>query len=264
MIWTTAVVRAVAVIATLVVGGCASSEPSARAALAEAARADYPDRYVMVDRPDATALTQCLGVAEKLVVSIDEARDVMAVRRERDLEPVAFWTAEASFVQASLLAAGSGWLRIDRDVPVRTRAELEALLGGALSGYVFAADVVPGPSSTAQSVLALVGDTRRDESASGELIVTVEVDGSVAEVDGLDGESVPVLEFTIADGRITAIAARLPSGDEESFGYVWEYDWSAEPAIIVLPDEATPIEQVAGALGRDDPGDVDCGVGFDR
>lgn len=259
---TTAMVRAGAALAVLVVGGCASSESSARAALAQAARADYPARYVMVDRPDAAALTQCLGVTETLVVSIDEVRDMMAVRRERDVEPVAFWTAEASFVQASLLAAGSGWLRIDREVPARTRAELEALLGGALSGYVFAADLVAGPSSTAQSVLALVNDTRGDESASGELIVTVEVDGSVADVDGLDGKSIPVLEFTIADGRIEAIAARLPSGDEESFGYVWEYDWSAEPPIIVPPAEATPIEQVASALSRGDPAAVDCGVGF--
>ncbi|MGE0309623.1 MAG: hypothetical protein AB7Q27_28125, partial [Acidimicrobiia bacterium] len=123
---TTAMVRAGAALAVLVVGGCASSESSARAALAQAARADYPARYVMVDRPDAAALTQCLGVTETLVVSIDEVRDMMAVRRERDVEPVAFWTAEASFVQASLLAAGSGWLRIDREVPARTRAELEA------------------------------------------------------------------------------------------------------------------------------------------
>ena len=78
------------------------------------------------------------------------------------------------------------------------------------------------------SVLAVASDITESESSPGEVTVSVKIDGSAGELEGLDGGPVPSLRFRLVDGRIAAIGARLPAGEEESFGFVWEYSASAD------------------------------------
>ena len=130
-------------VAALLVVGCGVA--SGRTALERAASADHPARFVFVDRPDAASLMECLGAAETLVVTVDTERNAMAVRRQDETNPVVVWTADASFVDASLLTSGVGWVRVGRDLAGPTRAEVEAAVGSSLSGWVFAERIAPDP-----------------------------------------------------------------------------------------------------------------------
>ena len=127
-----------------------------------------------------------------------------------------------------------------------------------MSGYVFAARVAPDPVSLARSVLAVASDITQSESSSGELTVSVVVDGSVGELEGLEAGSIPDLRFRIVDGRIASVGARLPSGEEDSFGFVWEYNGVSGVAEVVPPLVATDVEDVVALIGSGDRGQNDC------
>ena len=187
-----------------------------------------------------------------------DEQDAMAVRREDETSPVVVWTAQASFVDARLLTGESGWGRVGRDMAEPARTDVEAAVGSSLSGYVFAARVAPDPVSLARSVLAVASDITQSESSSGELTVSVVVDGSVGELEGLEAGSIPDLRFRIVDGRIASVGARLPSGEEDSFGFVWEYNGVSGVAEVVPPLVATDVEDVVALIGSGDRGQNDC------
>ena len=236
--------------------GCGPTSP--RSTLVGASSSDYPPRFEFVDRPDAASLMECLGAAETLVVTVDTEQDAMAVRREDETSPVVVWTAQASFVDARLLTGESGCVRVGRDMAEPARTDVEAAVGSSLSGYVFAARVAPDPVSLARSVLAVASDITQSESSSGELTVSVVVDGSVGELEGLEAGSIPDLRFRIVDGRIASVGARLPSGEEDSFGFVWEYNGVSGVAEVVPPLVATDVEDVVALIGSGDRGQNDC------
>lgn len=245
--------------AAVVIVGCGSA--STRSSLERAASVDHPGRFVFVDRPDAASLMECLGAAETLVVTVDADQNVMAVRRDGESNPVVIWTGDASFVDSKLLTTGVGWIRVGRDLAEPTRADVEAAVGSSLAGYVFAERIVPNPVAVATSALAVAGDIDESESPAGEVTVSVEVDGSLGAIDGLEVGSIPDLRFRIVDGRIVAIAAHLPSGGEDSFGFVWEYDQTTEVQAIVVPPTATEIRDIAGMVGTGDRGPPECVLG---
>ncbi len=256
--------RAVAAVAfaaaALLIVGCGT--PSARTALERAASADHPARFVFVDRPDAASLMECLGAAETLVVTVDTERNAMAVRRQDETNPVVVWTADASFVDASLLASGVGWVRVGRDLAGPTRAEVEAAVGSSLSGWVFAQRIAPDPVTVARSALAVASDISETVSSTGDVTVSVEVDESVGDVEGLDVGPIPDLQFTVVNGRITAIGARMPSEDEDSFGFVWEYDQRTEVAAVEPPLSATDVSAIAATIGTGNRGEIGCTLGL--
>ena len=90
--------------------------------------------------------------------------------------------------------------------------------------------------------------------------MSVVVDGSVGEVEGLEAGSLPDLRFRIVDGRIVAVGARLPSSEEDSFGFVWEYNGVSGVAEVVPPLVATDVEDVVALIGSGDRGQNDCGL----
>lgn len=246
--------------AALMVVGCGA--PSARTALERAASADHPARFVFVDRPDAASLMECLGAAETLVVTVDTERNAMAVRRQDETNPVVVWTADASFVDASLLTSGVGWVRVGRDLAGPTRAEVEAAVGSSLSGWVFAERIAPDPVTVARSALAVASDISETVSSSGDVTVSVEVDESVGDMEGLDVGPIPDLQFTVVNGRITAIGARMASGDEDSFGFVWEYDPRTDVAGVEPPLDATDVAAIASTIGTGNRGEIGCALGL--
>lgn len=242
-------------VAALLVVGCGVA--SGRTALERAASADHPARFVFVDRPDAASLMECLGAAETLVVTVDTERNAMAVRREDETNPVVVWTADASFVDASLLTSGVGWVRVGRDLAGPTRAEVEAAVGSSLSGWVFAERIAPDPMTVARSALAVASDISETVSSSGDVTVSVEVD-----VEGLDVGPIPDLQFTVVDGRIASIGARLPSDGEDSFGFVWEYDPRTDVAGVEPPLDATDVAAIASTIGTGNRGEIGCALGL--
>jgi hypothetical protein len=160
-------------VAALLVVGCGVA--SGRTALERAASADHPARFVFVDRPDAASLMECLGAAETLVVTVDTERNAMAVRRQDETNPVVVWTADASFVDASLLTSGAGcWPRS------RPRRGLGS--GRILSGWVTGADApaqrlwrgVPWRWRATSANRVLVG--RRDGVGADESVGDVRTD----------------------------------------------------------------------------------------
>lgn len=60
------------------------------------------------------------------------------------------------------------------------------------------------------------------------------------------------------DGRIASVGARLPSGEEDSFGFVWEYNGVSGVAEVVPPLVATDVEDVVALIGSGDRGQNDC------
>lgn len=202
----------------------------------------------------------CLGAAETLHVTVDTERNMMAVRREGENDPVVIWTGEASFVDAGLMTSTNGWIRVDHDVAEPTRSDVEAAVGTSLAGYVFADQVPPGPAAVARSVLAVASDITESESVPGEVTVSVKIDGSAGKLDGLDGGPVPNLRFRLVDGRIAAIGARLPAGEEESFGFVWEYTPSTDVPEVTPPLVATEVADVADLVGSGDRRPPDCAM----
>ena len=256
--WKVVAVLAGFAAATMLAVGCGSG--STRAALDRATSSDDPARFEFVDRPDAASLMECLGAAETLAVTVDTERNTMAVRREDETNPVVIWTAEASFVDAALLTASNGWIRVDHDLTEPTRSDVEAAVGPSLAGYVFADHVAPGPVAVARSVLAVASDITESESSPGEVTVSVKIDGSAGELEGLDGGPVPSLRFRLVDGRIAAIGARLPAGEEESFGFVWEYSASADVPEVAPPLVATEVADVAALVGSGDRRPPDCAM----
>ena len=251
----------VAIVATaMMIVACASS--SARSSLARAASVDYPSRFVFVDRPDATNLMECLGVTETLVVTVDADQNVMAVRREGQSNPAVIWTGDASFVDSSLLTAESGWIWIERDLAASTRADIEAALGSSLAEYVFAERIAPDPIAVARSALVVAGTFSGSESSSGDVTVSVEIDGSVGVLEGLGAGSIPDLTFRIVGGRIVAITARLPAAGDEEFGFVWEYDQTANVPAVEIPKVATGLSDVVGIVGPGDRGPDECSLGL--
>ena len=98
------------------------------------------------------------------------------------------------------------------------------------------------------------------ESSPGEVTVSVKIDGSAGELEGLDGGPVPSLRFRLVDGRIAAIGARLPAGEEESFGFVWEYSASADVPEVAPPLVATEVADVAALVGSGDRRPPDCAM----
>ena len=247
-------------VAALLVVGCGVA--SGRTALERAASADHPARFAFVDRPDAASLMECLGAAETLVVTVDTERNAMAVRRQDETNPVVVWTADASFVDASLLTSGVGWVRVGRDLAGPTRAEVEAAVGSSLSGWVFAERIAPDPMTVARSALAVASDISETVSSSGDVTVSVEVDESVGDVKGLDVGPIPDLQFTVVDGRIASIGARLPSDGEDSFGFVWEYDPRTDVAGVEPPLDATDVAAIASTIGTGNRGEIGCALGL--
>jgi len=126
-------------------------------------------------------------------------------------------------------------------------------------GYVFAEGISPDPVSVAKSTLAVASDITTTESAR-DVTVVADFEGSASALSGL-AEEIPNLTFTIVDGRIEAIGARLASGGEDSFGFVWDYDPDANVPAIAVPAAATAVVDIAGTIGTGDPGDIDCTLG---
>ena len=247
-------------VAALLVVGC--GERSARTALERAASSGDEPRFVFIDRPDAASLMECLGAAETLVVTVDTERNAMAVRREGELDPVVVWTAAASFVDASLLTSGRGWIRIERDLVDSIRSDVEAAVGASVSGYVFAERLAPSAAAVARSALAVAGDVVETRSSTDSVTVAVEVDGTVGGVAELDEGSIPSLSFTIVDGRIASIGARLPSDGEDSFGFVWDYDRRADVVPVEPPLTATDVAAIASTIGTGNRGEIGCALGL--
>ncbi|HQZ36880.1 MAG TPA: hypothetical protein PK020_20810 [Ilumatobacteraceae bacterium] len=253
-------VSAVMAATALVLVGCAST--SARSLLSRAASVEYPARFVFVDRPDAASLLECLGAAETLVVAVDTDQSVMAVVRDGEVTPVVIWTAAASFVDASLLTTGSGWVRIERELAEPARSDVELAVGVSLSGYVFAERLSPTPVAVAISALAVAGEISESQSSSGELAIAVEVDESIEVVEGLEVGSLPDLEFRLIGEQIVAIVARQPSAGEEPFGFVWEYDPTSVVPQVSVPQRFTEFANLAGKIGTGNRGAADCAIGL--
>lgn len=247
-------------VAALLVLGC--NAPSERTALERAASSHDEPRFEFVDRPDAASLMECLGAAETLVVTVDAERNAMAVRREGGSDPVVIWTAAASFVDASLLTSDRGWIRVGRDLVGPMRSEVETAVGASLSGYVFAERLAPSPGSVARSALAFAGDVVETRTSSGSTIVTVEVDRNVGVLEGMDEGSIPSLSFTIVDGRIATIGARLASGGEDSVGFVWEYEQRLGVAAVEPPLVATDVADIGATIGTGNRGEIECTLGL--
>ena len=90
--------------------------------------------------------------------------------------------------------------------------------------------------------------------------VSVKIDSSAGELEGLDAGPLPNLRFQLVDGRIVAIGARLPAGEEESFGFVWEYPASADVPEVTPPLVATEVADVAALVGSGDRRPPDCAM----
>ena len=248
---TLAVVAAVAV-------GCGST--SGRSTLDRAASTAPPVRFSFADRPDSAGLLECLGAAEILVVTVDAEGQAMAVRRDSESSPVVVWTAESSFVDASLLTSGSGWIRIDRAVADPIRTEIGSAVGPSLSGYVFADRIVPDPVALARSALDAATDVVETENADGTVTVSVTTDESVGDDDTTDVGNLLELQFTLDGHRITAIAAR-PSAEEESLGFVWEYQYPIDEVDVSAPSKAIEVVDIAQVIGTGVNSQPDCALG---
>lgn len=246
--------------AALVLVGCEST--SASSLLDQAASVEYPARFVFVDRPDAASLLECLGAAETLVVAVDTDQNSMSVARDGEPAPLVIWTENASFVDASLLTTGSGWVRIERAVAEPARSDVESAVGASLSGYVFAERIPPTPVAVAISALAAAGEISESTSSTGEVTVVVEVDDSIEVGEGLEVGSLPDLEFTMVGEEIVSIRPNLPSAGEESFGFVWEYDQTAQVPPVTAPHTYTELADLEDTIGTGNRGPADCNLGL--
>jgi hypothetical protein len=244
----------------LVLVGCAST--SERSLLNQAASVEYPARFVFVDRPDAASLLECLGAAETLVVAVDTDQNVMGVRRDGEPTPVVIWTEDASFVDSSILTSESGWVRIERRVSEPARSDVESAVGASLSGYLFAERIPPTPVAVAISALAAAGEISESTSSYGEVTIAVKVDESIEVLEGLEVGSLPDLEFRMVGEEIVSIRPNLPSAGEESFGFVWEYDQTAQVPPVTAPQTYTELEDLVGTIGTGYRGPADCNLGL--
>lgn len=231
--------RCIGSLALLAMGVVAcSSDPNDGRGLLRRTAADAPTVvWSFVDRPAADQLLECVAGLEAVAVAVD-LRDVprMEIRRE-DGSPVALWFDDASFVQGSLVGANATeWVRADRR-DSETVAKLEAALGTSLSSWVFSDQLPPSPRRVVDSSLQLA-DRVEVLSSFAPSVSTVQViigQDRVAELDGTQPTDYPTLTLTIDDNALTSVAAR-PPGEEESFGFRWEYE-AAVPSVPDAPSD---------------------------
>jgi hypothetical protein len=171
---------------------------------------------------------------------------------------VAVWTPQWSYVSSSALGVeGDEWVRVDRDDSDAVRA-IEDVLGQSMAAYVFADGLPPSPSALIESALEFAADIDVVEPTVGSTRnVRVVVDeGRIAEVIDESITGFPRLTFTIDGDDVVAVAARDGgAGDDESFGFRWEFEptppsgaavpvvWRDLDAVEVRPvDRATSCE----------------------
>lgn len=219
--------------------GC-GSDPT-RSPLDMAASATPPNRFVFVDRPDEADLMACLGLSEALVVSVDAEHQAMSVRRLTGSSPLAIWSADSSFVDASLLSTRNGWIRINRHETGAVRAAVESTLGPSLSRYVFAEQIAADPASLAASALENAIETTEARNPDGNLLVTVTIDGSAPDDQSSGAVALVDLQFVLDGVRIMEIRASARSADEAALGFVWEYQHAAETPPVSIPTEVIDI-----------------------
>jgi hypothetical protein len=245
------------VVAVAWFAGCESAD-RADDALRAAGTTAPADGWGFVDRSDAEQLLKCVAGVEPVRVAVDRVASRMSIGEDDGAGWVAVWTPQWSYVSSSALGVeGDEWVRVDRDDSDAVRA-IEDVLGQSMAAYVFADGLPPSPSALIESALEFAADIDVVEPTVGSTRnVRVVVDeGRIAEVIDESITGFPRLTFTIDGDDVVAVAARDGgAGDDESFGFRWEFEptppsgaavpvvWRDLDAVEVRPvDRATSCE----------------------
>ena len=210
--------------------------------LRRAGSVTYPERFTLVDRPDAPGLQRCFTDEVPVTVAVDRA------------------ATDGQLV---------GWIEVTAQDPSEVREMLLQAVGPSVAAYVSGFELPESPGVTASGARESAASIAlRDD---GTVRAVIERLASVDAGDEDDGreELVFTVDFVFDDaGRVVSIAARpsiVPGStadEEESFGYVLEYDWSAG-AQIELPDPATitPARAVVDAIVVPIRSAFECSIG---
>jgi hypothetical protein len=240
-----------AIVVVVVVVGCsAGPESDARALLRRAGSVSYPDRFTLVDRPDAPGLQRCFTDEVPVTVAVDRVVGVAAVRGPGGAT-VAIVSPGVAWVDAATATDGVlvGWIEVRAEDPVEVRDLVLQAVGPSVAGYVGGFELPVSPAVTAAGVRESATSVElRDDGSVRAVIDRLALIDDDAEDDG--GEELGfTADFVFDDaGRVVRVSAR-PSVDSEastdeaeSFGYVLDYDWSAGTEIEVPnPAMVTPV-----------------------
>jgi hypothetical protein len=244
------------VVAAAWLAGCGSVD-RADDALRAAGTTAPADGWGFVDRSGAEQLLECVAGVESVRVAVDRVESQMSIGEVDGAGWVAVWTPQWSYVSSSALGVeGDEWVRVDRDDGDAVRAIKDAV-GQSIAAYVFADGLPPSPSALIESALEFAADIDFVEPTVGSARdVRVVVDEArIAEVAEASITGFPSLTFTIDGDDVVAVAARDGgAGDDESFGFRWEFEptppgaavpvvWRDLDAVEVRPvDRATSCE----------------------
>lgn len=251
--------------------GCAAGQGSdARAMLRRAGSVTYPERFTLVDRPDAPGLQRCFTDEVPVTVAVDRGAGAASISRPGEAV-VAIVSSGVAWIDAAAATDGQlvGWIEVTAQDPSEVREMLLQAVGPSVAAYVSGFELPESPGVTASGARESAASIAlRDD---GTVRAVIERLASVDAGDEDDGreELVFTVDFVFDDaGRVVSIAARpsiVPGStadEEESFGYVLEYDWSAG-AQIELPDPATitPARAVVDAIVVPIRSAFECSIG---
>lgn len=259
--------------AVLLVGCSASADSDARAMLRRAGSVAYPDRFTLVDRPDAPGLQRCFTDEVEVTVAVDRSAGFASISRPGET-PVAIVGSGVAWIDAAAVTDGRlvGWIEVMGQDPSEVRDMVLQAVGPSVAAYVgrFELPESPGVTASGARESATSVELRGDGSVRAVIDRLASVDTGVEGAVGEDLEFTADFAFDDA-GRVVSVAARPSVGSEaaaddeeeaESFGYVLEYDWSGGPE-IEMPDPATvtPARGVVDAIVVPIRSAFECSVG---
>lgn len=256
--------------AGVLVGCSASADSDARAMLRRAGSVSYPDRFTLVDRPDAPGLQRCFTDEVEVTVAVDRSAGLASISRPGEA-PVAIVGSGVAWIDAAAATDGQlvGWIEVTGQDPSEVRDMVLQAVGPSAAAYVGGLELPESPGVTASGAResATSVELRDDGSVRAVIERLASVDVGVA---GAGGEELGFTADFVFDGagRVVSIAARPSIGpgatadDEESFGYVLDYDWSGGSE-IAMPDPATvtPVRGVVDAIVVPIRSAFECSVG---
>lgn len=264
-----------AITTTLIGCSAVAGESEGRALLRRAGSVAYPDQYTFVDRPDAPGLQRCFSDEVEVAVAVDRVAGAASITRLGSVRTVAVVADGLAWVDASTVTDGrrTGWIEISDDDSADVRDLLMQAIGPSVATYLVPFGVPDSPAVTATGARESASTIERLDNGTVNAVIdrlaSIDDDATL-DSTGDTEELAFVTNFAFDDaGRVISIAARpsadatQASGDDEDpFGYIVDYDWTASrPVDRPDPATVTPVNAVVDEIVVPIRSAFECSIG---